>query len=564
MIRIVLAVFDSVVPQWQFMLLERIVRDHRFTIGFVIEQARDTRAARFPAHQRSGFPSWDSIDTAERRLSFALWGKKRYRIDPDLLRNLSELGADWTTLHGFAAPGSGENVATVGSEDLTMLARYEPDVILALGGQRLHHDLLRTARLGAWFFDQMEAHHDVLGFREVLANDPVTEVRLLSETNGRKPAVLCTGVYKTFEFSWNENRRRARTKSLWLMLDALGRIAGPVAQPDLAGLPDARADPRRISPPSVLQALRAIAKQLSRAGLREVMSLVTREQWQLLVTDRSDAGPATLIHFIPPGDRFWADPFVATDLGNTYVFAEEYLYSEGKGNIVCLPVAPTPKACPTPVLSLPCHLSYPFLFRHDDRLYMIPESHQNLSIDLWECREFPLVWAKVRTMLSGVSAVDTSVIEHEGRWWLFTNIDRSGLCDHTSELHIYFSSDPVSGEWTPHPGNPVVVDCRRARMAGGFIRHRDGRLVRMAQCTARYYGEALVYCEVRKLTPDAYEEHVLKIVRPSIIGSALCAHHLSTTEGFRARDELIQSRAWLPKRRGAIRRLPCPTEMSIG
>ena len=65
------------------------------------------------------------------------------------------------------------------------------------------------------------------------------------------------------------------------------------------------------------------------------------------------------------------------------------------------------------------HLSYPFLFRHAGELYMIPESSAAGRVDLWRCSEFPGTWRRERTLIADISAADTSLLNWNGRWWLF-------------------------------------------------------------------------------------------------------------------------------------------------
>jgi hypothetical protein len=144
-------------------------------------------------------------------------------------------------------------------------------------------------------------------------------------------------------------------------------------------------------------------------------------------------------------------------------------------------------------------------------------------------------WELHRTIFSGVEAVDTSVVHHDGRWWLFTNIDRSRLKLFDTELYIYYADDPIDGEWWPHRRNPVVVDARKARMAGAFIASEEGRLYRCAQIGGQRYGEGLLFCEILTLTPDAFDERVIEVVDPrwrrDAIGIHHC-HHLSAATVF--------------------------------
>jgi len=46
--------------------------------------------------------------------------------------------------------------------------------------------------------------------------------------------------------------------------------------------------------------------------------------------------------------------------------------------------------------------------------------------------------------------VDSTLVEYEGKWWLFANIiEPEGNSWDT--LHLYFSHDPLSSNWIAHP-----------------------------------------------------------------------------------------------------------------
>jgi hypothetical protein len=96
----------------------------------------------------------------------------------------------------------------------------------------------------------------------------------------------------------------------------------------------------------------------------------------------------------------------------------------------------------------------------------------------------------------------------DGRWWLFaTRPGRHSL----TKLYLWWADD-LTGPWTPHPLNPVKTDVRSARPAGTPFIH-DGRLYRPAQDCVDGYGSAVALCEVTTLTPTAFEERVVNVVR---------------------------------------------------
>jgi len=203
---------------------------------------------------------------------------------------------------------------------------------------------------------------------------------------------------------------------------------------------------------------------------------------------------------------FYADPFVIEDGGRHFLFAEAFPYATGKGVIVCAEVGQDGIAEPLrTVLERPYHLSYPYVMRHKDGIFMIPETSASPEggIEIYRARAFPDDWVLEQRLLEGLALVDSSLFQHEGRLWLFAGLITNGGSS-WDELFAWHAP-ALSGPWTPHRLNPIKSDCRGARPAGRPIRI-DGRLLRPAQRCERSYGESLVWFEVTELTPEAFAE----------------------------------------------------------
>ena len=124
---------------------------------------------------------------------------------------------------------------------------------------------------------------------------------------------------------------------------------------------------------------------------------------------------------------------------------------------------------PETVLDPGVHASYPFLVEHDGATFMLPETSAAAGeLVLYEAVSFPLQWRRAATLLPGIRAVDASVIEHDGLWWMFAGIDGSGQ---NQNLYVWHARD-LTGPWTPHKANPVKTDARSARPGGTAIHIR--------------------------------------------------------------------------------------------
>lgn len=289
--------------------------------------------------------------------------------------------------------------------------------------------------------------------------------------------------------------------------------------------------------------------QLFRRATRRIGKTVAAwfflDQWVILTTAISELDALAWPNFnplVPPPDRYWADPFVVSRNGMYYIFIEEKIYRQRRGRIACLTLDSNARLLSSePVLERPYHLSYPFLFEYGEQLYMLPESAENRSLDVYRCTHFPTRWEFVQTLMSDIYIVDATLLQHHGKWWLFANVkenqDRSSL----DRLFIYYADTPLTDDWTPHPANPVVDDIRRARPAGTIFTHQ-GHLIRPSQDSLIRYGGALNFNRITKLSPTEYAEVLEKRFEPPPGRRILATHTFNRSDRLAVLDAVIRRR----------------------
>lgn len=261
------------------------------------------------------------------------------------------------------------------------------------------------------------------------------------------------------------------------------------------------------------------------------------QEWHLILRRGSLGKPGgEAEHRVPnPPGRFLADPFVVSTVGGDFVFAEDYVYAARAGRISAFRIDPhgalVDLGC---VVGEQVHLSFPFVFEFAGQHYMCPETFGYGEIRLYRCDDFPLGWVHLATLLRGVSAADTMIFAHQGRWWLLTNMDSAGGNDHCTELHVYSSADPLGAHWEPHPMNPVVADSRCGRNGGLLV--EGGRIFRLAQVQAfDSYGESLVVREIVVLSGAEYRER--DAPQPANLVDTHLRHHASSSANWTASDK---------------------------
>jgi hypothetical protein len=164
-----------------------------------------------------------------------------------------------------------------------------------------------------------------------------------------------------------------------------------------------------------------------------------------------------------------------------------------------------------PALRRPYHLAYPFVFEWRGEVFMIPDAYATQSVELYRSVGFPDRWERDTALVTDVPAVDPTLIEHEGRLWLFVCLAPAGLKPDT-ELHLYTATD-LRGPWSPHPLNPVVRDVRCARPAGRPWRE-DGHWIRPGQDSTLRYGYGLSFQRITTLTLEDYAEEPVATITP--------------------------------------------------
>ncbi len=231
-----------------------------------------------------------------------------------------------------------------------------------------------------------------------------------------------------------------------------------------------------------------------------------RRQWILaLSSHQNDYDFHRYRELAPPDGVFWADPFPMKVNSELYVFVEIFSDSD-KGKIGCLTLNKNYDVINVEtVLERDYHLSYPFVFQEEGSYYMIPETKENAVIELYKAIEFPSKWKFEKNILSDVEAVDSTLIKHNDKWWLFTNIKDGVGASTQDELNIFFADDLFADEWKPHPKNPVVSNVKYARMAGRIM-NDNGILIRPSQNGSYYYGYGLNFFEIITLNEWDYEE----------------------------------------------------------
>ena len=428
------------------------------------------------------------------------------------------------------------------------MAAMKLDVAFAFG-RFDDYALKDIARYGSWRFffgDERQTLDHWAGFQEAAQGAPVVSSGVTVRFGPRSSERLA---YQSWSRTYPLSMARNRENLLRKTAEFAGRTLRELHSGGAAWLESRPLASRQAIAPAAPRPVE-MALYLSRLGgrlaQRAAQKLTQIEQWCLGY--RFDAGErwqgelSRFTRLLPPTDRFWADPFAYRRDGRHFIFLEELPFARGKAHISVMEVDRDGRhSKPRCVLKRDYHLSYPFLIEDKGELYMVPETGENRTVEIYRCVEFPWQWQLEKVLLRDAWCVDATFHRHEGKWWMFVNIGVEGA-ENYDELHLYHA-DELLGEWTPHIANPIKSDVRGARPAGRLYR-QGGALYRLAQICAPLYGSGIVVHKVLELNTERYREEEVERVLPGKSSGLLGMHtynrdgELSVMDGFLRRPRL--------------------------
>ena len=542
-LRVGLLVDSLTQPRW----VEKIIRDIQSstfaTVSLVIKnEHEESPTSRLRAYWKN-----------RSYLLYAFYNRldnRRSKLNPDAFErvDISELVSNSPILP--VSPIRKKFSDWFTDEDIRAIDAHELDVAIAFGFRILKGKALRIAKHGVWSYhhgDNLINRGGPAGFWEVMEGSPVTGsvLQILNEDLDNGTVIRRSWSSTSDRFSVKANKNVLYWRSTAYVIKALKELheAGAIVRDDA-----------RLYRPYHKQLYKAptnaeLFPRLTKMSLDYVGSklrdAVLLDQWTLAYRFRSSVDDPNntfyrFHHVTPPKDRFWADPFPIVVDGKYYLFFEEFIYKDNHGYIVVAEVDRSSKPQTLkPELALKCdyHLSYPFVFYWQDRLFMIPETSSNSTVELYWCEAFPAGWKLEKVLMNNVNAKDATLLEANGLWWMFVSLTETPYAD---ELHIFYAETPF-GPWTPHRQNPITSDVRNLRPAGKPFVWQD-EIYRPAQDCSRYYGYAVTINRILELSPDEYVEEEVSKVLPLWRKDVMATHTLNVCDDLTVVDCLIRRR----------------------
>ncbi len=378
-----------------------------------------------------------------------------------------------------------------------------------------------------------------LGFLEVLKRSPQSPIIILHSKNHNEDFLIFDGKIMT-RSSWHQNRAMLLNKSNAMILTYLKKF---YVKKNFDNQINFRRynliEQEKVNLTQSLEYLFLVLGRLIFSSFLNKFKISKKHnRWYVAYFKgndfKKDLRKAHEIKNLP--GRFFADPFVINYQDRTICFVEDFFFSESKGKISAIEIFETGYKYLDIVLEENFHLSYPYLFVENGNLYMIPETSEVNQIRLYQSINFPTRWELKEVLMEGVSAVDTVVFKNKNLWYMLTNICSSGIDDHSSELHIFYSERFDSQEWKPiKKSNPIIFDSLKARNGGFFELNNNQYRVNQVQDFS-HYGKCFEVNLITDISVENYKEEKILEINPSFLDNIISTHHYNSNGDYTVFD----------------------------
>jgi hypothetical protein len=546
-IKVGLLIDDLTIPFWSYKMIERIVLSDFAEVVLVVKKKNIEHKKSFT----------ERLKESSRHISYKLYTKAKSKVfkpNPDAFeeKDLREVvkNAHFIEVECFEK----ENSDYIKETDVSRISEHDTDVLLKLGFRTLRGSILNVPKRGVWCFyyaDHLINKRGPAAFGEVFNNEREIGSTLQILTEDVEGGQV---LYR----SWSRvNRLHQDTLNAlhWknsLVIERKLRELYVLGECDF--LKKLKSENDHIQfysnkfhtlPSNYF--LKLFVSYFFNWVKHGTWKFFNSEQWILLYHINTKSSPATSIsnykRLIPPKGRSWADPFVISEGDKYYIFFEELIYkSERKGHLSVVEIDIN-GICSTPgiILKRPYHLSYPFVFKYEGEYYLIPESQQNSTIELYKAINFPYKWEFKMNLMEKIKAVDTTIFLKDDKVWLFTNIVETAGAPSSEELFLFSSASLLSTNWQSHPLNPIVSDVKSARSAGRIFRH-NGKLYRPSQDCSYMYGHSTAINEIVVMNEKEYKEVKVSDISPNWADDVIATHTFSFDNKLSAIDAVVKRR----------------------
>ncbi len=240
---------------------------------------------------------------------------------------------------------------------------------------------------------------------------------------------------------------------------------------------------------------------------------------------------------IPQSGRYWyADPILKKWNGKKYLFMEAFDVLWSVGRIAVSEWNGSRFSTPKVIMKKPYHLSYPFVFEYESNLYMIPETGQNKTLELYQAENHTVLkWKKIKVLRDDIRYADATVILNQGAYYIIAYEEGKSEW----KTHVFLlDMRKLEAERLE-----TIVHHENKYRPAGRVFEKEGELYRPVQIGTERYGEGIIIERIDSVTP--FKTTAVKEIRTDDLhiniaeGSALGTHTLVVDDEFYAVDMLL-------------------------
>ena len=427
------------------------------------------------------------------------------------------LGSYAHTLDSYELKCANENGTSVyGKKVSNDLKNLRLDLIINLDVQTIDSLLFTVSKHGVWemlFQDFGLKKTAPVGFFEVLKKKPVIAASLCRiAPNSEENEVLNTAYFNR-HWSMTETATIVAEGSVSLFFKNLEKLKKGALEVH-SNFSHEKIANENLSFQNVLGYLFLFYSEFLTKLFEKVMAKVFQrryECWTIFTGSKGffDRITSSPVQLIMPKDEFWADPFLFHHDDKDYLFFENYSYKTKRGKISCGILEDGQLSEIGDVLDFNFHLSFPFIFEENGKIYLMPESSENKKLQVFKAVAFPFKWELYATAFEGEAVGDAFFhTDEEQQKWLFLNKQAAKTAPMNSELFIYV-----------------------ARNGGSIFKHNNQWYRPSQRNVDGVYGRALNINRIDKLTIDEYIETTVQIIEPDFDKNLMGLHHLQQCNG---------------------------------
>ena len=415
--------------------------------------------------------------------------------------------------------------------------KYYADIVIDLGNFRLPNKIIKRFKFGFMYINYGVKNNFFIGFWECLLNYKIATTKLFQKkyTNNYLSTSCIDIFYLNNKINfWQRNKEFIISKSSNLITKNLNIIYYDLVIKNVKFTKISAYPKVKIS-----NLLRYLVNKYFLYMIKipfNKINILNKDVWKIYLYN------SNIKNFLLSNNIFkqthkissnsnseWADPFIYEKNNINYIFFENNDLILNKGKISCGILENNKLTKIKDILNFNYHLSYPFIWKNKNDIFLIPETSQNKSIKIWKSVSFPYKWKIFKTIFKNEYCCDTTIIkDFDNVNWLLTNKSNDQTNDPNNELYIYKIIGNFE-KFISHKLNPVITDCRTARNAGNL--NFTNKMLRPSQINnSSGYGVGLNINRIVSLNLENFQEILIKTIHPNKKTNATGLHHISNTQ----------------------------------